>query len=67
MLGKGEALITYVADRKSHDIRYAIDPTFTLNELGWLPETKFENGIVKAIWWYMDNKPWWENIINGEY
>ena len=66
-LGKSEELITYVTDRKGHDMRYAIDPSFIHNELGWLPETKFENGIVKTIQWYMDNKPWWENIINGEY
>ena len=66
-LGKSEELITYVTDRKGHDMRYAIDPTFIHNELGWLPETKFENGIVKTIQWYLDNRPWWENIINGEY
>ena len=66
-LGKSEDLITYVTDRKGHDMRYAIDPTFIHNELGWLPETKFENGIIKTIQWYMDNRPWWENIINGEY
>lgn len=66
-LGKSEELITYVTDRKGHDMRYAIDPSFIHNELGWLPETKFENGIVKTIQWYMDNRPWWENIINGEY
>lgn len=56
-LGKSEELITYVTDRKGHDMRYAIDPSFIHNELGWLPETKFENGIVKTIQWYMDNKP----------
>ena len=66
-LGKSEDLITYVTDRKGHDMRYAIDPSFIHSELGWLPETKFENGIVKTIQWYLDNKPWWENIINGEY
>ena len=44
-LGKPESLITYVADRKGHDMRYAIDPTKIYNELGWLPETKFEDGI----------------------
>lgn len=66
-LGKSEELITYVTDRKGHDMRYAIDPSFIHSELGWLPETKFENGIVKTIQWYLDNKPWWENIINGEY
>ena len=65
--GKSEDLITYVADRKGHDQRYAIDPTFIHNELGWLPETKFEIGIEKTIRWYMDNKPWWQNILSGEY
>ena len=65
--GKSEDLITYVTDRKGHDQRYAIDPTFIHNELGWLPETKFENGIEKTIQWYMDNKPWWQNILSGEY
>lgn len=66
-LGKGEELITYVADRKGHDLRYAIDPTKIHNELGWLPETKFEDGIKKTIKWYLDNKAWWEKIISGEY
>ena len=65
--GKSEDLITYVADRKGHDQRYAIDPTFIHNELGWLPETKFENGIEQTIRWYMDHKPWWQNILSGEY
>ena len=66
-LGKPESLITHVADRKGHDMRYAIDPTKIHNELGWLPETKFEDGIKKTIRWYLDNKPWWEEIISGEY
>ena len=66
-LGKSEELITYVTDRAGHDLRYAIDPTKIHNELGWLPETKFEDGIKKTIQWYLDNKTWWENIINGEY
>ncbi len=66
-LGKGEELITYVADRKGHDLRYAIDPTKIHNELGWLPETKFEDGIKKTIRWYLDNKGWWAKIISGEY
>lgn len=67
ILGKPESLITYVADRKGHDLRYAIDPTKIHNELGWLPETKFEDGIQKTVQWYLDNKPWWERIISGEY
>jgi len=66
-IGKSEELIIYVTDRPGHDLRYAIDPTKIINELGWLPETKFEEGIKKTIRWYLDNKVWWENIINGEY
>lgn len=64
---KPESLITYVADRKGHDMRYAIDSTKIHNELGWLPETKFADGIKKTIKWYLDNKEWWETIISGEY
>ena len=67
LLGKPESLITYVTDRKGHDLRYAIDPTKIHNELGWLPETMFDDGIVKTVQWYLDNKPWWENIISGDY
>ncbi|MFQ9389389.1 MAG: hypothetical protein ACLR1V_11935 [Coprococcus sp.] len=48
-------------------MRYAIDPTKIHNELGWLPETKFADGIKKTIQWYLDNKEWWETIISGEY
>ena len=66
-LGKSEDLITYVTDRKGHDLRYAIDPTKIHNELGWLPETKFADGIKKTIRWYLDNQDWWEPIISGEY
>lgn len=66
-LGKPESLITYVEDRKGHDRRYAIDPAKISRELGWEPETKFENGIVKTIQWYLDHKDWWEEIISGEY
>lgn len=66
-LGKPESLITHVTDRKGHDMRYAIDPAKIHNELGWLPETGFSDGIRMTIQWYLDNKPWWENIVNGEY
>ena len=66
-LGKSEDLITYVADRKGHDMRYAIDPTKIHEELGWLPETKFKDGIDLTIKWYLENRDWWETIISGEY
>ena len=66
-LDKSEALITFVADRKGHDQRYAIDPTKIHNELGWLPETGFEDGIGKTIAWYLEHRAWWEEIISGEY
>lgn len=66
-LGKPESLITFVEDRKGHDRRYAIDPTKIHTQLGWLPETKFENGIVKTIKWYLDHQDWWEEIISGDY
>jgi len=66
-LGKPESLITYVTDRKGHDLRYAIDPTKIGEELGWAPETRFADGIKKTVQWYLDNRPWWEEIISGEY
>lgn len=66
-LGKPESLITYVTDRKGHDLRYAIDPTKIHTELGWLPETMFRDGIKKTIRWYLDNQSWWQPIIDGEY
>ena len=66
-LGKPESLITYVTDRKGHDQRYAIDPTKIHEELGWLPETKFEDSIKKTISWYLSHQNWWEEIISGEY
>ena len=57
-LGKSEDLIEFVEDRKGHDYRYAIDPTKIKNELGWYPKTKFEDGIVKTIDWYLANPEW---------
>ena len=66
-LDKPESLITYVTDRKGHDMRYAIDPEKIHQELGWLPETKFADGIQKTIRWYLENRPWWEEILSGEY
>ena len=66
-LGQPESRIKFVADRKGHDMRYAIDPTKIHSELGWLPETKFADGIVKTVRWYLDNRSWWEPIVSGEY
>ena len=66
-LGKSEDLIVHVTDRKGHDQRYAIDPTKIHTELGWLPETMFKDGIKKTIQWYLDNRDWWQPIIDGEY
>ncbi len=66
-LGKPESLITHVTDRKGHDMRYAIDPTKIHDELGWLPETKFADGLEKTVKWYLDNRGWWETIVSGEY
>lgn len=67
LLGKDESLINYVKDRPGHDLRYAIDPTKIKNELGWYPETTFEEGIKQTVEWYLENKQWWENIVNGDY
>lgn len=66
-LGKSEDLIKYVTDRPGHDMRYAIDPTKMKTELGWEPNTLFDEGIKKTIEWYLNNRKWWENIISGEY
>lgn len=66
-LGKPESLIHFVKDRKGHDRRYAIDPAKIHRELGWLPETKFADGIQKTIQWYLDNEEWWQPVVNGDY
>lgn len=66
-LGKPYSLIEHVTDRKGHDQRYAIDPSKIHEELGWLLETMFKDGIKKTIQWYLDHKEWWENIISGDY
>lgn len=66
-LGQPESLIVHVGDRKGHDLRYAIDPTKIREELGWIPETKFEDGLKKTVQWYLDNSGWWESVLNEEY
>ncbi|MDH6307816.1 dTDP-glucose 4,6-dehydratase [Dysgonomonas sp. PFB1-18] len=60
-------LISFVTDRQGHDHRYAIDPTKISTELGWLPETTFDKGIVKTIYWYLDNQEWVEEVTSGDY
>ena len=67
VLGKPDSLIKYVTDRSGHDMRYAIDPTKLETELGWKAKYTFDTGIVQTIQWYLDNKEWWQNILNGEY
>ena len=62
-----ESLISFVKDRKGHDKRYGINPKKISEELGWSPKTKFEDGIVHTIKWYLNNKEWLENVVNGEY
>jgi len=66
-LGTAENLITYVKDRPGHDKRYAIDANKLKNELGWEPSLQFEEGLVKTIAWYLDNKEWMDNITSGDY
>ena len=66
-LNKPESLIEFVKDRPGHDLRYAMNPAKIENELGWKPSVTFEEGIDKTIAWYLNNKPWWEHIISGEY
>ena len=60
-------LITFVADRLGHDARYGIDPTKIKEDLGWYPETKFADGIVKAIRWNLENQQWIQEVTSGDY
>ena len=66
-LGYGEDKIVHVADRKGHDLRYAIDSNKIQSELGWSPKIDFKNGINSTIDWYIQNKEWLDNIVSGEY
>ena len=65
--GASDHLITYVADRAGHDLRYAIDSSKLKNELGWEPSLQFEEGIDKTVRWYLDNQEWMDRITSGEY
>jgi dTDP-glucose 4,6-dehydratase len=60
-------LITFVADRPGHDLRYAIDSSKIRQELGWVPRESFESGLAHTVRWYLDNRKWWERIISGSY
>ena len=60
-------LITFVEDRKGHDLRYAIDSTKLQRELGWEPSLQFEEGLLKTVRWYLDNQDWLDNVTSGEY
>ena len=62
-----DSLITFVTDRLGHDQRYAIDPTKIKEELGWYPETKFADGIVKTIKWNLENQDWIKDVTSGDY
>lgn len=66
-IGRREALITFVADRPGHDLRYAIDPTRIATELGWQPRETFETGLRKTVEWYLTNRPWWQRIRRSVY
>lgn len=66
-LNKPDNLIEYVKDRAGHDLRYAIDSSKIYHELGWIPETEFDDGIKMTVEWYMNNRSWWEDILSGEY
>ena len=66
-MNKPETLIDYVTDRPGHDRRYAINPEKIETELGWKPNYSFDTGIKQTIEWYLNNREWWEHIINGEY
>ena len=66
-LGKSNDLITYVTDRKGHDMRYAINPEKAERELGWKPKTPFKEGIKKTINWYLEHKDWMAECTSGDY
>ena len=66
-LNKPESLISFVTDRKGHDLRYAIDPTKLVNDLGWKPKYNFETGIIETIKWYQEHQDWVNDVTSGEY
>ena len=67
MMRKPESLITFVKDRPGHDIRYAIDASKIMRELGWAPSVTFEEGLRRTVEWYIKHEPWWRSIMSGAY
>ena len=65
--GESEKLISYVKDRAGHDLRYAIDATKIMNELGWKPSLQFEEGLEITVYWYLENQQWLNNVVSGDY
>jgi len=65
--GSYKEQITFVADRPGHDLRYAIDAGKIQRELGWVPQETFESGIRKTVRWYLDNRDWWQHVLDGSY
>jgi dTDP-glucose 4,6-dehydratase len=65
--GPREDLIAYVADRPGHDMRYAIDASKLESELGWQAQENFDSGLAKTVRWYLDNRAWWQDILDRGY
>ena len=66
-IGRRDTLITFVADRPGHDLRYAIDARKIERDLGWRPKETFESGLRKTVAWYLENRAWWERVRSGIY
>ena len=65
--GESQKLITFVTDRAGHDLRYAIDSSKIMRELGWKPSVTFEEGLAKTVDWYLENPEWLKHVTSGEY
>jgi dTDP-glucose 4,6-dehydratase len=65
--GESEKLINYVKDRPGHDLRYAIDASKVISDIGWRPDTEFSEGLEKTVDWYLDNQEWLKHVTSGEY
>jgi dTDP-glucose 4,6-dehydratase len=67
IIGCNSTDITYVTDRKGHDLRYSVNWTKIHDELGWSPQHDFDSYLVKTVEWYKNNSQWWEDILSGKY